>query len=163
MVAGTAASHQRQAPHRRARRRTTAEETNEPDMNVTDPIADMLTRIRNATAARHKELSMPSSKVKREIARILAEEGFIDSFDTEPNGVQEKLTLRLKYVEGRTPVVTGLKRISKPGLRVYARKTDIPRVLGGLGIVIVSTSKGIMTGQQARQAQLGGEVLAYVW
>ena len=143
--------------------RTTAEETNEPDMNVTDPIADMLTRIRNATAARHKELSMPSSKVKREIARILAEEGFIDSFDTEPNGVQEKLTLRLKYVEGRTPVVTGLKRISKPGLRVYARKTEIPRVLGGLGLAILSTSHGIMTGSDARKQNLGGEVLCYVW
>ena len=132
-------------------------------MNVTDPIADMLTRIRNATAARHKELSMPSSKVKREIARILAEEGFIDSFDTEPNGVQEKLTLRLKYVEGRTPVVTGLKRISKPGLRVYARKTEIPRVLGGLGLAILSTSHGIMTGSDARKQNLGGEALCYVW
>ena len=104
-------------------------------MNVTDPIADMLTRIRNASAARHKELSLPSSRVKREIARILAEEGFIDAFETQPDGVQEQLTLRLKYVEGRTPVVTGLKRISKPGLRVYARKTEIPRVLGGLGLI----------------------------
>ena len=157
-----AAEHQRQAPAP-VWERTTAEETNEPDMNVTDPIADMLTRIRNASVARHKELSLPSSKVKREIARILAEEGFIDSFDTEPNGVQEKLTLRLKYVEGRTPVVTGLKRISKPGLRVYARKTEIPRVLGGLGLAILSTSHGIMTGSDARKQNLGGEVLCYVW
>jgi small subunit ribosomal protein S8 len=132
-------------------------------MNVTDPIADMLTRIRNASAARHKELTLPSSRVKREIARILVDEGFIDTYATQPDGAQETLTLRLKYVEGRTPVVTGLKRISKPGLRVYAGKTDIPRVLGGLGIVIVSTSQGIMTGSQARKAQLGGEVLAYVW
>ncbi len=132
-------------------------------MNVTDPIADMLTRIRNASAARHKDLTMPSSRVKREIARILAEEGFIDSWETRPDGVQETLLLRLKYVEGRTPVVTGLKRISKPGLRVYARKTEIPRVLGGLGIVIISTSQGIMTGSQANKAQLGGEVLAFVW
>jgi len=163
MVAGMAAEHQRQAPDRESGRRTTAEETNEPDMNVTDPIADMLTRIRNASAARHKELSLPSSKVKREIARILAEEGFIESFDTEPDGVQEKLTLRLKYVEGRTPVVTGLKRISKPGLRVYARKTEIPRVLGGLGLAILSTSHGIMTGSDARKQNLGGEVLCYVW
>jgi small subunit ribosomal protein S8 len=132
-------------------------------MNVTDPIADMLTRIRNASAARHKELSLPSSKVKREIARILVEEGFIDTYDIQPDGVQERLTLRLKYVEGRTPVVTGLKRISKPGLRVYARKTEIPRVLGGLGLAILSTSHGIMTGNDARKQNLGGEVLCYVW
>ena len=132
-------------------------------MTMQDPVADMLTRIRNASVARHKELSLPSSKVKREIARILAEEGFIESFDTEPDGVQEKLTLRLKYVEGRTPVVTGLKRISKPGLRVYARKTEIPRVLGGLGLAILSTSHGIMTGSDARKQNLGGEVLCYVW
>jgi small subunit ribosomal protein S8 len=132
-------------------------------MNVTDPIADMLTRIRNASSARHKELSLPSSKVKREIARILAEEGFIDGFDTRPNGPQDELVVRLKYVEGRTPVVTGLKRISKPGLRVYARKTEIPRVIGGLGLAILSTSHGIMTGNQARKQNLGGEVLCYVW
>jgi small subunit ribosomal protein S8 len=132
-------------------------------MNLTDPIADMLTRIRNASSARHKELSLPSSRVKREIARILAEEGFIDGFDTRPNGPQDELVVRLKYVEGRTPVVTGLKRISKPGLRVYARKTEIPRVLGGLGLAILSTSHGIMTGNQARKQNLGGEVLCYVW
>ena len=132
-------------------------------MNSTDPIADMLTRIRNASAARHKELTIPSSKVKREIARILADEGFIDSWSTAANGVQDQLTVRLKYVEGRTPVVSGLKRISKPGLRVYARKTDIPRVLGGLGLAILSTSRGIMTGSQARKLNLGGEVLCYVW
>jgi small subunit ribosomal protein S8 len=132
-------------------------------MNVTDPIADMLTRIRNASAARHRELTLPSSRVKREIARILADEGFIDSWEARPNGVQEQLTLRLKYVEGRTPVVSGIKRISKPGLRVYARKTEIPRVLGGLGLAILSTSHGIMTGTQARKLNLGGEVLCYVW
>jgi small subunit ribosomal protein S8 len=132
-------------------------------MNVTDPIADMLTRIRNASAARHKELSLPSSRMKREIARILTEEGFIDAFEIQPDGVQEQLLLRLKYVEGRTPVVTGLKRISKPGLRVYARKTEIPRVLGGLGLAILSTSHGIMTGSDARKQNLGGEVLCYVW
>jgi small subunit ribosomal protein S8 len=132
-------------------------------MNTTDPIADMLTRIRNASSARHRELTFPSSRVKREIARILAEEGFIDSWDTSQNGVQEMLSMRLKYVEGRTPVVSGLKRISKPGLRVYARKTEIPRVLGGLGLAILSTSRGIMTGQQARKMNLGGEVLCYVW
>jgi small subunit ribosomal protein S8 len=132
-------------------------------MNSTDPIADMLTRIRNASSARHKELTIPSSKVKREIARILADEGFIDSWSTAANGVQDQLTVRLKYVEGRTPVVSGLKRISKPGLRVYARKTEIPRVLGGLGLAILSTSRGIMTGSQARKLNLGGEVLCYVW
>jgi small subunit ribosomal protein S8 len=134
-------------------------------MNVTDPIADMLTRIRNASAARHRELSLPSSRVKREIARILADEGFIESYETrtDPDAVQDQLVLRLKYVEGKTPVVTGLKRISKPGLRVYARKTEIPRVLGGLGLAILSTSHGIMTGSDARKQNLGGEVLCYVW
>jgi len=132
-------------------------------MNSTDPIADMLTRIRNAAPARHKDLTIPSSKVKREIARVLAEEGFIDSWATAADGVQETLSMRLKYVEGRTPVVSGLKRISKPGLRVYARKTEIPRVLGGLGLAILSTSRGIMTGSQARKLNLGGEVICYVW
>jgi small subunit ribosomal protein S8 len=132
-------------------------------MNVTDPIADMLTRIRNASAARHSELMLPSSRVKRELARILTEEGFIEGFSMSQDGVQEMLSLQLKYVEGRTPVVSGLKRISKPGLRVYARKTEIPRVLGGLGMVVLSTSHGIMTGSQARKLNLGGEVLCYVW
>ncbi len=132
-------------------------------MNTSDPIADMLTRIRNASSARHKDLTLPSSKVKREIARILTEEGFIESWATATEGVQEMLSMRLKYVEGRTPVVSGLKRISKPGLRVYARKTEIPRVLGGLGLAILSTSRGIMTGSQARKLNLGGEVLCYVW
>jgi small subunit ribosomal protein S8 len=132
-------------------------------MNSTDPIADMLTRIRNANMARHRELTLPSSRIKREIARILTEEGFIETFSTSQDGVQEMLNVRLKYVEGRTPVVSGLKRISKPGLRVYARKTEIPRVLGGLGTAILSTSQGIMTGSQARKLNLGGEVLCYVW
>jgi len=97
------------------------------------------------------------------VARVLTEEGFIESWATAPDGVQETLSMRLKYVEGRTPVVSGLKRISKPGLRVYARKTEIPRVLGGLGLVVLSTSRGIMTGSQARKLNLGGEVLCYVW
>jgi small subunit ribosomal protein S8 len=132
-------------------------------MNVSDPIADMLTRIRNASRAHHTEVLVPASRVKREIARILVEEGFISGFGEERDGPAQVLKLTLKYVDGKAPVVSGLKRISKPGLRVYARKTEIPRVLGGLGIVIVSTSQGIMTGQQARKAQLGGEVLAYVW
>jgi small subunit ribosomal protein S8 len=132
-------------------------------MNTTDPIADMLTRIRNASLARHRELTLPSSRMKREIARILVEEGFIESFSTAQDGVQETLSLQLKYVEGKTPVVSGLKRISKPGLRVYARKTEIPRVLGGLGLAILSTSRGIMTGSEARKLNLGGEVVCYVW
>jgi len=132
-------------------------------MNISDPIADMLTRIRNASRARHTEVMVPASRVKREIARILVAEGFIADFSEERDGTLAILRLRLKYVDGKVPVVSGLRRISKPGLRVYAKKTDIPRVLGGLGIVIVSTSQGIMTGSQARRADLGGEVLAYVW
>ncbi len=132
-------------------------------MNVSDPIADMLTRVRNSSRARHAEVVVPASRTKREIARILKEEGFIADVREERDGPAQLLRLELKYVDGKVPVVSGLKRISKPGLRVYARKTDIPRVLGGLGVVIVSTSKGIMTGTQARQAELGGEILAYVW
>ena len=132
-------------------------------MNVSDPIADMLTRVRNASRARHTEVIVPASRTKREIARILKEEGFIADVREEQDGPTAVLRLTLKYVDGKVSVVSGLKRISKPGLRVYAQKTDIPRVLGGLGIVIVSTSKGIMTGAQAKQAALGGEILAYVW
>jgi small subunit ribosomal protein S8 len=132
-------------------------------MNISDPIADMLTRIRNASRARHTEVVVPASRTKREIARILKDEGFIADVGEDREGPRQILRLTLKYVDGKAPVVSGLKRVSKPGLRVYAAKTDIPRVLGGLGIVIVSTSQGIMTGAQARKAQLGGEVLAYVW
>jgi small subunit ribosomal protein S8 len=131
-------------------------------MNISDPIADMLTRIRNASRARHDELVLPASKTKLAIARILVDEGFIEGVEEFSEGPKHYLRLRLKYV-GRVPVVSGLRRVSKPGLRVYATKTEIPRVLGGLGLVIVSTSQGIMTGVQARKAQLGGEVLAYVW
>ena len=132
-------------------------------MTMTDPIADMLTRIRNASRARHTEVIVPASRTKREIARILKDEGFIADWSEDRDGAKAFLRLTLKYVDGKAPVVSGLKRISKPGLRVYAAKTEIPRVLGGLGIVIVSTSQGIMTGAQARKAELGGEVLAYVW
>jgi len=131
-------------------------------MNVTDPIADMLTRIRNASRARHTEVIIPASRTKLAIARILKDEGFIVDFSEGEDGPMKIIRVQLKYV-GKVPVVSGLKRISKPGLRVYAAKTEIPRVLGGLGIVIVSTSKGIMTGAQARKGQLGGEILAYVW
>ena len=132
-------------------------------MNISDPIADMLTRVRNASRARHADVVVPASRTKRQIARILLEEGFIADVREEQTGPALTLHLTLKYVDGKAPVVSGLKRISKPGLRVYARKTDILRVLGGLGIVIISTSQGIMTGAQARKAELGGEVLAYVW
>jgi small subunit ribosomal protein S8 len=132
-------------------------------MNVSDPIADMLTRIRNASRARHTDVIVPASRTKLAIARILKDEGFIADYTEQKEGPSAFLRLTLKYVDGKAPVVSGLKRISKPGLRVYAGKTEIPRVLGGLGIVIVSTSQGIMTGAQARRAQLGGEVLAYVW
>ncbi|HZM73992.1 MAG TPA: 30S ribosomal protein S8 [Candidatus Polarisedimenticolia bacterium] len=132
-------------------------------MNISDPIADMLTRVRNASRARHREVLVPASRTKRVIAQILKDEGFIADWSEEQAGPGRALRLTLKYVDGKVPVVSGLKRISKPGLRVYARKTDIPRVLGGLGIVIVSTSQGIMTGAKAKQAELGGEVLAFVW
>jgi small subunit ribosomal protein S8 len=131
-------------------------------MNVSDPIADMLTRIRNASRARHEDVSVPSSRTKLAICQILRDEGFIEDFSEVHSGAHANIRIRLKYV-GRVPVVSGLKRISKPGLRVYAAKTEIPRVLGGLGLVIVSTSQGIMTGTQARKGQLGGEILAYVW
>jgi small subunit ribosomal protein S8 len=131
-------------------------------MNISDPIADMLTRVRNGSRARHSEVLVPASRTKRAIAQILSDEGFIEGFEDALDGNHPQLKLRLKYV-GKVPVISGMKRVSKPGLRVYATKTDIPRVLGGLGVVIVSTSHGIMTGSRARQAQLGGEVLAYVW
>jgi small subunit ribosomal protein S8 len=131
-------------------------------MNISDPIADMLTRIRNGSKARHSEISLPASRTKKAIAEILRDEGFIEAVETGRDGNHDVLKLKLKYV-GKMPVISGMKRVSKPGLRVYATKTDIPRVLGGLGVVIVSTSHGIMTGSRARQAQLGGEVLAYVW
>ena len=131
-------------------------------MTMTDPIADMLTRIRNASRARHTDVVVPASRTKLAIARILKDEGFIEDFSEATEGPAQVLNIKLKYV-GKVPVVSGLKRISKPGLRVYAAKTEIPRVLGGLGVVIVSTSQGIMTGAQARKGQLGGEILAYVW
>ena len=129
---------------------------------VTDPIADMLTRIRNANAMRYKEVEIPSSKVKVEIAKILKDEGFINDYKIKKNNVQDVIVMNLKY-ENKTRVITGLKRISKPGLRVYAKVNEIPRVLNGLGIVILSTSQGLMTDKEARAKQVGGEVLAYIW
>ena len=132
-------------------------------MNISDPIADMLTRVRNASRARHTEVVVPASRTKREIAAHPQGRGLHRRHRRGAGRPGRVLRLQLRYVDGKVPVVSGLKRVSKPGLRVYAAKTDIPRVLGGLGIVIVSTSQGIMTGAQARKAQLGGEVLAYVW
>ena len=130
---------------------------------MTDPIADMLTRIRNANKNRAKVVSMPSSKIKVEIANILKEEGYITDFTVDNDTVQNTLTLTLKYSETKERVITGLKRISKPGLRVYAKADEIPRVLNGLGIAIVSTPKGVMTDKNARKNNVGGEVIAYVW
>jgi small subunit ribosomal protein S8 len=132
-------------------------------MVVTDPIADMLTRIRNAVAMKYKEVKMPISKTKLEIAKILKDEGFIEEYQIEKDDVQSTLVLTLKYGAKKERVITGLKRISKPGLRVYAKATELPKVLGGFGIAIISTSKGIMTDKEARKQKLGGEVLAYIW
>ena len=129
---------------------------------VTDTIADMLTRIRNANAMRYEEVTVPASKLKVEIARILKEEGFIKNYKVEKDDVKSNIILTLKYVN-KERVITGLKRISKPGLRVYAKAGDVPKVLNGLGIAIISTSKGIMTDKEARKQNLGGEVLAYIW
>ena len=126
---------------------------------MTDPIADMLTRIRNANQMRNKEVSMPTSKMKVEIAKILDEEGFIESYTVKDN----TLTLTLKYANNKERVITGLKRISKPGLRVYAGADEIPTVLNGLGIAIISTPKGVMTDKLARKNNVGGEVIAYIW
>ena len=130
---------------------------------VTDPIADMLTRIRNANQMRDKEVEVPASKMKEEIANILKEEGFIVDYKIKNNDVQNIIVLSLKYTEKKERVITGLKRISKPGLRVYVKADEVPKVLNGLGIAILSTSKGVMTDKKARKENLGGEVLAYIW
>ena len=130
---------------------------------INDPIADMLTRIRNGLIARHDSVTMPASNMKKAIAKILLDEGYIKSFDCIDDGLQGQIKITLKYVQGKESVIKGLKRISKPGLRVYARNDEIPKVLGGLGIAIVSTSKGVMTDKAARVAGVGGEVLAYIW
>ena len=130
---------------------------------INDPIADMLTRIRNGLIARHDSVTMPASNAKKAIAKILLDEGYIKSVDFVDDGLQGQIKIVLKYVQGKESVIKGLKRISKPGLRVYARSSEIPKVLGGLGIAIVSTSKGVMTDKEARNAGIGGEVLAYIW
>ncbi|GEL07454.1 30S ribosomal protein S8 [Salisediminibacterium halotolerans] len=132
-------------------------------MVMTDPIADMLTRIRNANTVRHTSLELPASKIKREIADILKREGFIRDYEFIEDSKQGILRIFLKYGADNEKVITGLKKISKPGLRVYAKSDEIPRVLGGLGIAVVSTSTGVITDKEARQQKVGGEVLAYVW
>ena len=132
-------------------------------MTMTDPIADMLTRIRNANMARHDTVEVPGSKVKVAVAEILKNEGFIKGYEFKKDNKQGTIKIFLKYGPNREKVLTGLKRISKPGLRVYARKDELPKVLGGLGIAIISTSQGIMTDKAARRAGVGGEVLCYIW
>ncbi|MDP6071162.1 MAG: 30S ribosomal protein S8 [SAR202 cluster bacterium] len=133
-------------------------------MPVTDPIADMLTRIRNAIIVRHRTVSFPASKIKGELARILAEEGFVEGYDTvQPGDPKSTIRVRLHYRSKDEPAITGLKRVSKPGLRVYVGKGEIPRYYGGLGVAVLSTSKGVMTGRQAWREGIGGELLCYVW
>ena len=132
-------------------------------MTMTDPIADMLTRIRNANTVKHETVDVPASNIKKEIVRILLEEGFIRGYDVIEDGKQGIIRIQLKYGQTGERVISGLKRISKPGMRVYADKHEVPRVLNGLGISIISTSKGILTDKQARKENVGGEVICYVW
>ena len=132
-------------------------------MHITDPIADMLTRIRNANNAKHDTVDVPASNMKKSIAQILLEEGYIKNFQMIDNGTQGVIRVTLKYGAGKEKVISGLRRVSKPGLRVYAGADELPKVLRGLGIAIVSTSKGVMTDKKAREAHVGGEVLAFVW
>lgn len=132
-------------------------------MTMTDPIADMLTRIRNGVRAKHESVEMPSSTLKVAIAKVLKDEGFIKGFQLLEDRPHKMLRVDLQYTGKKEPVLSGIKRISKPGLRVYTKATDIPRVLGGLGLAIVSTPKGVMSGQQARRLNLGGEVICHVW
>lgn len=132
-------------------------------MQITDPIADLLTRVRNANNAKHETVEVPASKMKMAICQILLEEGYVKDVQTVEDGVQGKIVITLKYGAGKTRILQGLKRISKPGLRIYSSCEDMPQVMRGLGTVIVSTSKGVMTGKQARKLKIGGEVLAFIW
>lgn len=132
-------------------------------MAVNDPVADFLTRIRNALQAQHDSVIIPSSKLKVELARVLTEQGYIESYATEPARVGEALRVTLKYTDQRAPVISGLKRASTPGRRIYAHSGEIPKILGGMGTTIMSTSHGVMTGHEARHKGVGGEVVAYVW
>jgi small subunit ribosomal protein S8 len=130
---------------------------------ITDPIADMLARIRNANTARHERVDIPASRLKREVARVLKDEGFVKSVEIVPGAPRELIRITLKYGQHRERVINGLQRISRPGLRIYTPKGDIPKCMGGLGLVIMSTSRGIMSGRQAKRINCGGEVMAYVW
>ena len=132
-------------------------------MAVSDPVADLLTRIRNALQANHELVELPSSRFVSEVARILAEQGYIERFEVEPARVGQTLRVQLKYTDDRRPVITGMKRISRPGRRTYVGAAEVPKVLGGMGTAILSTSKGVMTGHDARRQGVGGEVLAHVW
>ncbi len=132
-------------------------------MQITDTIADMLTRIRNASSAKHDSVAIPASNVKKAIAQILLDEGYIQSFTVEEDGKQGVIQIALKYGQNKSQIINGIRRVSKPGLRIYTNVEDMPRVMKGLGIAILSTSKGIMTDKQARKANVGGEVLAFVW
>lgn len=132
-------------------------------MHITDPIADMLTRIRNAGAARHATVEVPASSMKKAIAQIMLDEGYIKAFEIVDNGTQGTIKITLKYNANKEKAISGLRRVSKPGLRIYSGAADMPKVMNGLGIAIVSTSKGIMTDRQARKENIGGEVLAFVW
>ena len=132
-------------------------------MQITDPVADMLTRIRNANTAKHESVDVPASNLKKAIAQILLDEGYIKSFEVVEDGTQGIIRIQLKYLAGKEKVISGLRRVPKPGLRVYAGADELPRVLKGLGIAIISTSKGVMTDKKARANHVGGEVLAFVW
>ena len=132
-------------------------------MSATDPVSDYLTRVRNALAAHHSEVEIPASRLKREMSRILKEQGYITDFAVEPTAVGEMLKIELKYTEARRPVISGLRRVSRPGRRRYVSNDEVPRVMGGMGTAIVSTSSGVMSGHQAKQKGVGGEVVAYVW
>ena len=132
-------------------------------MQITDPVADMLTRIRNANTAKHESVDVPASNLKKAIAKILLDEGYIKSYEIVEDGTQGIIRIQLKYLAGKEKVISGLRRVSKPGLRVYAGADELPRVLKGLGIAIISTSKGVMTDKAARAAHVGGEVLAFIW
>ncbi|MCH7970124.1 MAG: 30S ribosomal protein S8 [Chloroflexi bacterium] len=133
-------------------------------MPVTDPIADMLTRIRNAVQVRHEAVEVPASRMKHSLLKLLSDEGFITSFKSvDEDSISKKLEVQLRYYEDKTPVIQGLKRVSKPGLRVYVGKNEVPRYFGGIGVAFLSTSRGVMTGQQARRQGVGGELLFYVW
>ncbi len=132
-------------------------------MQITDTIADLLTRIRNAISAKHETVEVPASNMKKAIVQILFDEGYISKFDVEEDGKQGKIKITLKYSEGKRSAITGLKRVSKPGLRIYSNVEDMPKVIKGLGIAIISTSQGVMTDREARKKNVGGEVLAFIW